>query len=507
MYKVWNSLLNCFHLSFSDRLIRDEFIVLNKKNHFKSDKIILIPLIDDLALMKLIINIKNNINSDAEKKVKYFYVKTAIDDNFVFKNIFSKNLNKVLNSRYFLQWKTCRKYNIKITDLLVSNYFSYSEKPKRHVINNKTEILNFVYKNVLIGDLIYDTYLRFQKKSTLILSDKKLLFIINYSTRLFNKWESLFKKVKIDTLLIPYTSYIHWGIPSRLALINKINVFVFGSNNYFVKKLNSNHPFQSKDYQFYHTNFLKINNPKVKLYNAEKELTDRLSGSITNGISYMKTSAYKNKNTDFKLDVSKPFAVIFLHCFFDSPHIYGDGLFTDFHEWLNFILDQAKSKKNVNFYVKEHPNALPENKEIVDEFKNEYLKYNNIFFIESSVSNNIIAQKKPLAIFTFYGTIAHEFAFLGIPVINAGINPHYNYNFNYNPKNISQYLEFINDIENISLPPKYDRIEILEFYYMHYMYYSRFYDSTNCSFIKDFTSGFFFISDNIKIDDIIYENS
>ena len=41
---------------------------------------------------------------------------------------------------------------------------------------------------------------------------------------------------------------------------------------------------------------------------------------------------------------------------------------------------------------------------------------------------------------TVYGSVGIEYAYLGIPVINASKNnPHINYNFNINPKNLYEY--------------------------------------------------------------------
>ena len=211
----------------------------------------------------------------------------------------------------------------------------------------------------------------------------------------------------------------------------------------------------------------------------------------------MKQSAYSTVNSNDLIKTKEKNVVIFLHCFFDSPHIYGNGLFPDFFEWLEHILNIAKENVNINYYFKQHPNGLHGNDEIVNWFKNKYINYTNIIFLDKKISNLEINEFKPDAIFTFYGTVAHEFAYLRYPVILAGDSPMKNYKFCYQPKSINEFNYYLEEVGSYNIPADFDEEELLSFYYMHYNYYSDKYNSENFNLIKNFNTGHY----NLPLED------
>ena len=80
---------------------------------------------------------------------------------------------------------------------------------------------------------------------------------------------------------------------------------------------------------------------------------------------------------------------------------------------------------------------------------------------------------------TVHGTIGFEYAYFGVPVINASQNnPHISYDFNIHAKNIEDYSEVLLNLNKLKI--KINKNEIYEFYYMHNIYYE-----TNF-FIKDY---------------------
>jgi hypothetical protein len=243
----------------------------------------------------------------------------------------------------------------------------------------------------------------------------------------------------------------------------------------------------------------------LKIKQANEILQSRLSGKVDEGIYYLKESIYSRSNYSFTNFNNNRFIIIFLHCFFDSPHIYGNGVFVDFFEWVEYLLDKALKMPEINFIFKEHPNGLPENKKVLSFFKNKYESINNIIFIDGKISNYEIAKMKPLAALTYYGTVAHEFSFLKIPVINAGENPHSLFNFSYNILNFEEYDNLISNIENIELPKEYNIDEIGEFFYMHYLYYSNNFDFSNLKFEKNYQNGNLHINNDIKLNNLIFK--
>jgi hypothetical protein len=77
------------------------------------------------------------------------------------------------------------------------------------------------------------------------------------------------------------------------------------------------------------------------------------------------------------------------------------------------------------------------------------------------------------AAFTAYGTVGHEFPYFGIPVVNAGDNPHIDYGFCAHPRSRQELGEIVRKIDAGDFHLPLSRPEILEFYYMHNLYHHR----------------------------------
>lgn len=478
----------------------------NTKKQF--DKVLLIPLMDDVATMKLVKELVVKLNLAETFDIKYFYVYTSVDTKINRKSVINFVLQKIQMFNIFYLNKLCKIYNVKKSDIVMSNFITpkYNKPTPKYTFTTKNEILEIDYKGINVGELIYDTYLRFRAKPTTDLNDYCLCDIVEYSFDLSHKWDDFFNRNKVDLVLIPYTSYFHWGIPSKLAVKNNVQTLTFGSLGYILQKTTSEYPYHSKNFNYYRLIFEKLSNQSERLKLAEKYLNNRLDGVIDNSISYMKKSSFtEDENSASIALTNENCAVIFLHCFFDSPHIYGSALFPDFYEWIQHVLNTASKVTTTDFIVKPHPNGLPENDIIVSELKEKYKHFKNIKFIAKEVSNKQLINMQPKAIFTVYGTVAHEFAFLGFPVIAAGKNPHSKYDFIYEPETIDELDKMICEVGAYGLPAKYFKDDILEFYYMHYLYFSKEYDVTTIDFNRDFHKGDFYINKEISITNSIYE--
>lgn len=506
--QVENYIYHSVHISDEEKSFINymKYTIQSKSNNYKKEGIILVPLCDDLATMKMIFKILNGNELFNNYNWKFYFTTTTLEDrNFnKFKWTVSRFLLYKLQFNYFYFKKLCLVYNISYKDVVFFNNHFYKSKSIKYYFKNKWEVLNFHFKGVLIGDLIYDTYLRFKSRPTIDLSDSDLYQYFEYSINLFKNWDSFFQKNKIDYMVIPYLSYIKWGIPGRLSIDYKINTFTFGSGDYIFQRLKKNHLYHTKDFNIYKTIFSQLNNKIHKREIAKEKIENRISGQVDD-INYMRNTSFSNDVFDFHLPEDKKWALIFLHCFFDSPHVYGEGIFPDFYVWLTFILDKSISKKNIHFIFKPHPNGIPENKDIIEDLKSKYSKFSNIQFIDSNVSNTLLYNNKPDAIFTYHGTVAHEFAYLGFPVVNSSSNPHSNYEFTYNPKSVEEFSFFINNIGNFGLPENYSKNDILEFYYMHYCYYSAKLNSENSKIIKSFENGGFNLFIDYKFEELIFE--
>lgn len=476
-------------------------------NKSHSNKVLLVPLMDDVATMKFVKELVVKLKLDQTFTIKFFYVYTLVDTKINRKSLFHFVSQKIQMFNIFYLNKLCKIYNVRKSDIVMSNFITpkFNKPTPKYTFTTKNEILGINYKGINVGELIYDTYLRFRAKPTIDLNDDCLYDIVEYSFNLSQKWDDFLSENKIDTLLIPYSSYIHWGILSKLAIKNNVNTLTFGSLGYILQQTTFEYPYHSKNFNNYRLIFKKLSNKSERQKLAEQYLNNRLDGVIDNSISYMKKSSFEEDENSASIALTNEnCAVIFLHCFFDSPHIYGYALFTDFYEWIQHVLNTASNVPTTDFIVKPHPNGLLENDLIVSELKEKYKHFKNIKFIAKEVSNKQLISMQPKAIFTVYGTVAHEFAFLGFPVIAAGKNPHSKYDFIYEPESIDELDKLIHEVGAYGLPSNYFRDDILEFYYMHYLYFSKEYDISNFNFQKNFSTGDFICSNKISLNNIIY---
>jgi hypothetical protein len=136
-------------------------------------------------------------------------------------------------------------------------------------------------------------------------------------------------------------------------------------------------------------------------------------------------------------------------------------IFPDFFEWLSFVCENAIASGH-DYYIKPHPNGVAGNEEVLAFFKE---KYKTIKFLPAQVSNRRIFENNFDAAFTVYGTIAHELAYKGIKVINAGVNPHIAFNFCAHPKNREELADWVQNFHLKSLTINKD--DVCRFCYVH----------------------------------------
>jgi hypothetical protein len=199
----------------------------------------------------------------------------------------------------------------------------------------------------------------------------------------------------------------------------------------------------------------------------------------------MKSSAYSNNLDSAILNKNdKKKIIIFSHCFFDEPHRYRRMLFDDFFDFIIKTVNYLKDKENLEIYIKPHPNGLPGNEIVFKKIKEEFLNINNLFFIDKQISNNDIVKSNPNLAITVHGTVSHELAYNKITTINAGDNPHVNYDFNLNPTTQDEYFDMIDNTKNYMHKLNFDKEKIYEFLYMHYHHYL--YHNTKKDFLPDY---------------------
>jgi hypothetical protein len=231
--------------------------------------------------------------------------------------------------------------------------------------------------------------------------------------------------------------------------------------------LNENCLFAYNDFFNHKINFskLSIDEKANGFLLADERLKRRFSGEIGVDMAYSTKSAYGvSKHPRLIKKSNKTKILIAAHCFFDSPHAYGNNLFPDFYEWLLF-LGNMSNITDYDWYIKTHPDYLLGNMEIIKYFIEKFPELN---LLPGDYSHKQIISEGIDVCLTSYGTIGFEYAFLGVLVINASQNnPHIAYNFNLHPSSLVEYKNLLLNLKDISI--KINKDEIYEYYYMQFI--------------------------------------
>lgn len=328
-------------------------------------------------------------------------------------------------------------------------------------LTDKESLIWMRIDGIVVGDLINDSFLRFKPAPTVDLKDTYLLILLWQAYRDVRRAKGYFAHTKPKLYLTSYSTYIQHGIPVRVALQNGVKVFSFGNLQEFTKELTLQDWVQTKNPNDYAKEFLMLDRQEERLALAEMALSTRLSGGVDSATSYMKKSAY--------MGLGKPVPdvrgaiVIFLHDFYDSPHVYRGMVFPDFWEWVCFTIETLKSA-NISFFMKPHPNQISLSDSVLSELKR---SYPGLSMISSGITNKQLAEAGMSCAVTVYGTVAHEMAYMGVPTIACAHHPHIKFDFCQTAKSKTEYADLLINYTNIKFDKLKMRRESLAFYYMH----------------------------------------
>lgn len=342
-------------------------------------------------------------------------------------------------------------------------------------IQSKWDIEAISIHGILVGDLIYDTYLqRFCKPTINKLSDEFKAFFLE-SIELFLFWEDFFNSHDVRAISVSHCVY-NIAIPLRIAVEKNIPAYQATlANVYSMSKKNL---FAYNDFLYFRERFIALPEEvkRTGLSEAKRRIDRRLSGEIGVNMSYSTKSAYSHsRHARLIRESPRKKILIATHCFFDSPHSYGNNIFPDFYEWLN-SLGQISEITNYDWYIKTHPDYLQGTKLIIDSFVEKYPKFS---LLPAGSSHHQIIEEGIDVALTVYGTIAFEYAALGIPVINNSLNnPHIAYDFNVHPKSLDNYRSLLMDLDNLKLA--INKEQVYEYYYMKHIH------CTNDIFFKNY---------------------
>jgi hypothetical protein len=430
-------------------------------------KIVLVQCVEDIYYYGLFGKIANALTALGDVRIEQFVLRSVNvgESGTIIKFLYLRLLfNRLLNFKWISLYRAfCDGIAYRNTETIsyaaLARDFGRAFRVWRK-LNTRDDLTNLVIDDIRVGDLVNDTYLRFKPAPTVDLGDRYLLAVIWQAFADVRRAKKYFSRAMPVLYLTSYSTYTQHGIPVRVALRQGVKVFAFGNYQEFSKALTLEDWVHTKNPLKYAEDFSRLDNPKEKLAEADKALAMRMNGGIDTATAYMKTSAYiQSEETPQNLNGA---IVVFLHDFFDSPHVYYDMVFPDFWTWITFTLDVLIAAK-IRFFIKPHPNQIGLSGNVIETLKKEYPE---IELLSSKITNTQLAEAGIACAITIYGTVAHEMAYLQIPSITCARHPHVAFDFCKNARNEFEYKNALFDYAS-SMDKQRMREQSLAFYWMH----------------------------------------
>ena len=388
------------------------------------------------------------------------------------KNKFKFIIKKILP---FSSWKIYQSFgaqNIFSPIIDKNKYFQISEDIFS-TIKSKKDVLNLEIESILVGDLFYDEYLATKSKFTIDINSPDFKNFFIEAVSLFYFWYEYVSKNKINAVVLSHSVYFV-GLLGRISIANNIPVYQVSWK--YAHFLNKEHFIKMSGFSKGKEEFDKLDQDiKYKLKDlSKKQLENRFKGLIDIKLSSdQKTDIKifgeidKTKNVLHK-SKNKTKVLIAAHCFQDAVHAYGENLFEDFYEWIDFLGKKTNQLTHFDWYFKIHPALYDRN---IKHAKYFVKKYPRIIILPKETTNNQLIHEGISAVLTTYGSVGHEFPMFNIPVVNACVNgPHFDYNFNIYPKNKDDYSKQIDELNQLTLNDNsLIKNKIYEYYSMRYL--------------------------------------
>lgn len=404
----------------------------------------------------------HDININLLKKINIYLGK------FFKLKFFGVYLSFGVKDFYFVDKKKLNK------NILQKNVSIFFKKVK-----NLKDLENYKIYDILIGDLLYDTFLKsnYDLKPTIDLKEAKFRLFVENFIALFLIWYDYFKKNKVKAVISSHAVY-SLGIPVRIGTKFNSDNFVVNAESVF--RIKKNFLFQFFEVSFFKKIFRKLNPSKKKylLNKGKQKLSDRINGKYTSDYPYITKSPFgKIRNIKKINKKDRNIFLIATHDFVDAPHAMGNSLFPDFYQWFTHLCEFSNTTKDF-WFVKTHPNFGGEYKryieyerQIVESISREFPKIN---ILPQNISHQDIVKLGVDAVFTVNGTIGVDYPSLGVPVINASkFNPHINYKFNLHPKSVKELNEMILNFKKFKKKLKINKKEIVEYYAIRNVFFSK----------------------------------
>ena len=328
---------------------------------------------------------------------------------------------------------------------------------------SRTELLGLRVKGALIGDLIYDHWLKQASVPTVDLSSEDFQRFFVESIRIFEYFEEFFRRNQV--VAVVGEGVYRNALPLRIAAARGIPAYIANARG--IDRILDNDPYDDRLSNWYPDVFRKLPESlrNSALLDSGLSLNRLISGEhVERATGYEGVSPFKTNGAFTKTSAAKRGELFLIspHDPFDSPHVSGTHLFEDYHQWLMGLGELSKNVPG-HWLLKTHPTLSERAKEVIKEFSD---CFPHIEILDSMTPIQELVREGLVAAFTVRGTIGSEYPLLGVHVINASSsNPHVRYDFNFHPKTISEWKDLVRSVRNLAkLPVNTEGIE--EYFFM-----------------------------------------
>lgn len=325
-------------------------------------------------------------------------------------------------------------------------------------------IKEFKVKNIIIGDLIYDSYVR---KGRRYLNPKIDFYFLNILFKAIFRTVNIYKIISIYSpkyIFVSTSTYAdNDGIALRIGLEKKITVIEPGPYNYY--KYDKRNILFGKYNLFSQGKKKEVLNSNISLNKLNLFLKNRFKGNLNTVQTAPRDLKIANQNKilfnrekllkNFNLNNSKIDKIILFapHCFSDSPH--GNGTFFVFRDYYQQFVETLRhiNKENIPnilWLVRPHPSSgWFEEEGSVEQLMSKYSNNKLIRLCRVDMINTSDLVKICDHVITGRGNIGLEFACNGKYPILAGTASYTGLGFTIESKNKKEYFEKLSNIKKI----------------------------------------------------------
>jgi hypothetical protein len=314
----------------------------------------------------------------------------------------------------------------------------------------RARLLALELDGILIGDLIYDSYLRETGNVTVTELNPELRHRIILAFRYFATYADIVQRHRVNYVLVGHTVYSRFGLLVRIAISRGATVIARkpASNRVVIRRFDASHPQENHE----------LHVPDGELDRLLRHRQDALSAqgrrlaeaafadpAPTPEAANGSTTRAGGLDEVFEgVDPDRPVVAIFSHCFTDANHYAASTLHDDYYQWLRDTLAHALADPSKTWLVKGHPHAphYREKTSVAEVFADMVQGADHVRLVPEHVT---VAQLAPRlsAIVANAGTVCVEGPMLGVPTISAGLGIWSGYGFDHVAQSLAQYHDLL----------------------------------------------------------------